>query len=333
MLTTTRRRPGRSLAASMLLAMGLATGVTAAGATTAAATALPDKVQAGPSAGVAVQASWPTVKSGQRGVDVATVQLLLTARGYALTADGVFGSGTAAKVKAFQRAKHLTADGIVGPNTWAKLVMTVKSGSRGAGVKAAQRQLTDNGYALTADGVFGSGTAAKVKAFQRAKHLTANGIVDVQTWATLVRGGGPGGGGGGGKLSDAQAAARLRAAGITRSSSGNCTNRNNKNCTSLQDIRARTVDGVISLKQKSGCRIVITGGTETGHAGGTYSHWNGYKVDVARTSCVTNYIHAHSRKHHKRGDGAWVWRVTSGGRTLIDYADESWANHWDVTYY
>ncbi|MGW0512746.1 peptidoglycan-binding domain-containing protein [Streptomyces olivaceoviridis] len=331
-MLTTAERPRRSLAASVLLATALAAGITATDVTSAAATALPGAARAGSTADTAVRASWPTVKSGQRGVDVATVQLLLTARGYTLTADGVFGSGTAAKVKAFQRAKHLTADGIVGPNTWTKLVMTVKSGSKGAAVKAVQRQLTDNGYAVTADGVFGSGTAAKVKAFQRAKHLTANGVVDVQTWAALVRGGG-GTGGGGGKLSDAQAAARLRAAGITRSSSGNCTNRNNKNCTSLQDIRVRTVDGVIALKRKSGCRIVITGGTEVGHAGGTYSHWNGYKVDVARTSCVTNYIHGHSRKHHKRGDGAWVWRVTSGGRTVIDYADENWANHWDITYY
>ncbi|MFH9090320.1 peptidoglycan-binding protein [Streptomyces sp. NPDC017673] len=330
-MPTTTHRPRRSLAASVLLATALAAGITATDVTTAAATTTPGGVRAaGSTAGAAVRASWPTVKSGQRGVDVVTVQLLLTARGYTLTADGVFGSGTAAKVKAFQRAKHLTADGIVGPNTWTKLVMTVKSGSRGPSVKAVQRQLTDNGYAVTADGVFGSGTTAKVKAFQKAKHLTANGVVGVETWAALVRGGGAGGGG---KLSDAQAAARLRTAGITRSSSGNCTNRHNKNCTSLQDIRARTIDGVIALKRKSGCRIVITGGTEVGHAGGTYSHWNGYKVDVARTSCVTNYIHAHSRKHHKRGDGAWVWRVTSGGRTVIDYADEHWANHWDVTYY
>ncbi|MFC7830746.1 hypothetical protein [Streptomyces sp. NPDC057375] len=77
----------------------------------------------------------------------------------------------------------------------------------------------------------------------------------------------------------------------------------------------------------------MTGGTETGHAGGTYSHWNGYKVDISRTSCVTNYIQGHAKKHHKRRDGAWVWRVTSGGKTVVDYADERWANHWDITYY
>ncbi|MEV6839052.1 peptidoglycan-binding protein [Streptomyces sp. NPDC051133] len=318
--------------------MALASGITAVDATTAAASALPAAVQAGAPAavnagapaGVTVQASWPTVGPGQRGVDVTTVQLLLTARGYTTTADGAFGPATAAKVKAFQNAQNLTADGIVGPNTWGKLVMTLKSGSTGAGVKAVQDQLTDNGYAVTVDGIFGTGTAASVKAFQAAKHLTADGTVDVRTWAALVEGGGAAGGG---KLTDAQAMARLKAAGVTRSSSGNCTDRNRKNCTSLQDIRARTVDGVIALKKQSGCRIVITGGTEVGHAGGTYSHWNGYKVDVARTSCVTNYIEAHSRKQYKRGDGAWVWRVTSAGKTVIDYADEYWANHWDITYY
>ncbi|MGW2103802.1 peptidoglycan-binding domain-containing protein [Streptomyces olivaceoviridis] len=313
-----------------LLATVLASGITAVDATTAAATALPTAVQAGAPAGATVQASWPTVGPGQSGVDVTTVQLLLTARGYTTTADGAFGPATAAKVNAFQKAQHLTADGIVGPRTWGKLVVTLKSGSEGTSVRAVQDQLTDNGYTVTVDGIFGPGTAAKVKAFQTSKHLTADGTVDNETWAALVEGGGATGGG---KLTDAQAMARLRAAGITRSSSGNCSDRNRKNCTSLQDIRARTVDGVITLKKQSGCRVVITGGTEVGHAGGTYSHWNGYKVDVARTACVTNYIEAHSRKQYKRGDGAWVWRVTSAGKTVIDYADEYWANHWDITYY
>ncbi|MET8247321.1 peptidoglycan-binding protein [Streptomyces sp. NPDC005202] len=331
------RQKRRHIASATLLASALAAGITATALPHALASTPATVAQAGTAASATAQASWPTVKSGQRGVDVTTVQLLLTAQGYTTDADGIFGAGTAAKVKAFQKAKGLTADGIVGPNTWAKLVITLKTGSKGSAVKALQRQLTDNGYTVTADGIFGAGTAAKVKAFQKAKGLTADGIVGPNTWAKLVSGGGSGNPGGGnpgsGKLSDAQAAARLKAAGITRSSTGNCTDRNRKNCTSFQDIRVGTINGVIALKKASGCSIVITGGTEVGHAGGTYSHWNGYKVDVRRTSCVTNYIESHSKKHHKRGDGAWVWRVTSGGKTVIDYADERWANHWDITYY
>ncbi|WP_371660801.1 peptidoglycan-binding protein [Streptomyces sp. NBC_00280] len=141
------------------------------------------------------QSSWPVVKSGQRGVDVTTVQLLLTAQGHTTAADGVFGPGTAAQVKALQRAKGLTADGVVGPKTWAKLIVTVKTGSKGPAVKALQKQLTDNGHAATADGVFGPATTAQVKAFQKAKGLTADGIVGPNTWARLVNGGGGNSGG------------------------------------------------------------------------------------------------------------------------------------------
>ncbi len=35
-----------------------------------------------------------------------------------LTADGIFGSGTEAKVKQYQSIRSLTSDGIVGPATW-----------------------------------------------------------------------------------------------------------------------------------------------------------------------------------------------------------------------
>ncbi|MFI8952180.1 peptidoglycan-binding protein [Streptomyces sp. NPDC053750] len=325
----------RLVASAAMLATALSAGAAATAAPHAPAPAPTAVTAAAAAPAAAAQASWPTVKSGQRGVDVTTVQLLLTARGHATKADGVFGSGTAAKVKAFQKAHRLAADGIVGPATWTRLVVTVKAGSKGTAVKALQHQLTANGHATKADGVFGSATTAKVKAFQKAHRLTADGIAGPNTWSALVRGGGSGGGkpGGGGKLSDAQASARLKAAGISRVSSGNCTNRNRKNCTSLQGIRVGTVNGVISLKKKSGCKVVVTGGTETGHSGGTYSHWNGYKVDISRTPCVTNYIQSHAKKHHKRRDGAWVWRVTSGGKTVVDYADERWANHWDITYY
>ncbi|WP_374985209.1 peptidoglycan-binding protein [Streptomyces fradiae] len=137
-------------------------------------------------------AAWPTLREGQRGVDVATAQLLLTARGYASAADGVFGPGTRAKVQQFQKAHGLTADGIVGPATWAKLAVTVKPGAKGAAVTALQRQLADNGHGVTADGVYGPGTEAKVRAFQRAGGLAVDGVAGTATWAALVGGGSAG---------------------------------------------------------------------------------------------------------------------------------------------
>lgn len=56
------------------------------------------------------------LKNGSKGDDVKKLQEKL-----GLSADGNFGPGTEAKVKAWQAANGMTADGIVGPGTWAKM--------------------------------------------------------------------------------------------------------------------------------------------------------------------------------------------------------------------
>ena len=64
------------------------------------------------------------------------------------------------------------------------LKVGLASGSRGGAVVALQRHLG----APNPDGVFGSTTLARVVAFQRARHLTANGIVDTAVWRALGAG-------------------------------------------------------------------------------------------------------------------------------------------------
>ncbi|WP_353953437.1 peptidoglycan-binding protein [Knoellia sp. S7-12] len=130
--------------------------------------------------------TWSTVKSGATGFRVTAIQHLLRARGQSLTVDGVFGAVTVSKVKAFQTSRGLLADGVVGPKTWAALIITVKSGSSGQAVVAAQKALTARGYTLTADGIFGATTASKAKAFQASRGLLADGIVGSATWAKLT---------------------------------------------------------------------------------------------------------------------------------------------------
>lgn len=63
-----------------------------------------------------------TIRKGSRGSDVTLCQESLTKHGYPCGADGIFGSGTEAKVKEFQSANGLVADGIVGRGTWGKLL-------------------------------------------------------------------------------------------------------------------------------------------------------------------------------------------------------------------
>ncbi len=128
-------------------------------------------------------------------------------------------------------------------------------------------------------------------------------------------------------VTQASAEAQFRAAGITWSSSGNCTTRSNPRCTSFDGIRQATIDGAITLKRASGCALTITGGTEVGHASGTYSHYNGYKLDFRDTTCLTNWVHRTYRYLGLRGDGAPLYQAASGNL----YADEG--SHWDVTFY
>ena len=154
---------------------------------------------------------------------------------------------------------------------------------------------------------------ARVRTFVAALSLALVGAVGLAAPASAV--------------SHSSATAQFSAAGITWSSSGNCSNRNNSTCTSFEGIRQATIDGAKTLKSASGCSLNITGGTETGHSSGTYSHWNGYKLDFSRTTCLTNWVTSRYTYIGLRGDGAKQYRAASGNI----YADEG--NHWDVLYY
>jgi hypothetical protein len=129
------------------------------------------------------------------------------------------------------------------------------------------------------------------------------------------------------KLTDAQAASQLSAAGITRTSSGGCTDRYVSTCTSYDQINQSTVSGIITYKRASGCAVNITGGTETGHASGTYSHWNGYKVDISRSTCNDSWIHSAYTYIGLRSDGYPMYQAASGNV----YTNEG--SHWDIVYY
>lgn len=64
----------------------------------------------------------PMLRRGSRGSTVVELPKLLTKAGFSQQADGIFGSNTAAAVRAFQRSRGLSVNGIVGPNTWPALL-------------------------------------------------------------------------------------------------------------------------------------------------------------------------------------------------------------------
>ncbi|MBR6810080.1 MAG: peptidoglycan-binding protein, partial [Clostridia bacterium] len=142
------------------------------------------------------------LKLGSQGDQVREVQRLLkNLKFYDGLADGDFGPGTEAAVKAFQTQYKLTADGVVGSSTFTKLYNatatkkpeitptpqgSLKLESTGDDVREVQRRLKSLGfYAGSVDGDFGAGTEAAVKAFQKQYGLTADGKVGQQTMNAL----------------------------------------------------------------------------------------------------------------------------------------------------
>ena len=131
------------------------------------------------------------LKRGSRGKAVKRLQ-----RALHIPADGVFGPGTSRAVKRFQRRHDIAADGVVGAATWRMIrrararrghASGARVQSRGSSVRLAQRRL-----GIMADGIFGPGTARAVRRFQRARGMTADGVIGPATWAALgVRGGRP----------------------------------------------------------------------------------------------------------------------------------------------
>lgn len=135
------------------------------------------------------------------------------------------------------------------------------------------------------------------------------------------------------RLSHQEAARHLAKAGLKWTSTGGCTDRRRRSCTSLEAIRYGTLMRLIELKRASGCDITVTGGTETGHARGRYSHGNGFKVDIAHNKCIDTYIRGKFRRWKTREDGSALYRPPSGRGTSSApavYADE--ATHWDILF-
>jgi peptidoglycan hydrolase-like protein with peptidoglycan-binding domain len=127
---------------------------------------------------------------GSRGELVVEIQTLLSDSGYEPgPIDGIFGSLTDRAVRAFQAARGLLIDGIVGPATLGEMrgsdasrVVVARRGDSGSVVVEIQQALAAAGNDPgPIDGIFGGLTESAVRAFQTARSLIADGVVDQAT--------------------------------------------------------------------------------------------------------------------------------------------------------
>ena len=140
------------------------------------------------------------LKLNSKGTDVRNLQQDLTTLGYYWAEiTGNFGAKTETAVKRFQEENGLTADGVAGTKTLNAIAAavarkggtpasgssagtTLKLNSQGTKVSQLQTDLKQLGYYYAEiTGNFGEKTEAAVKAFQKAKNLTADGVAGKKT--------------------------------------------------------------------------------------------------------------------------------------------------------
>jgi len=105
------------------------------------------------------------------------------------------------------------------------------------------------------------------------------------------------------------------------------------NCVNLLGINSTTLNEIINLSKIcttcAAYEVFITGGTEPGHSdNGTYTHANGYKVDLRSSTNLDNYIKNNFTKIETRSDGAEQWQALDGA---IYAYETSGGAHWDIT--
>jgi Putative peptidoglycan binding domain len=119
------------------------------------------------------------LKRGLSGEPVKVLQAKL-----AVTADGIFGPGTEAALKEYQKKHGLLVDGVAGPDTFMQMglyeLVLLAPGTVGESVKKLQQAL-----GVAADGRFGPATQKALRDFQAKHGLDADGLAGPATLAKM----------------------------------------------------------------------------------------------------------------------------------------------------
>lgn len=141
---------------------------------------------------------WPTVAPDKvkKVANVRVLQWMLSAHGWRLLVDGIYGTNTENALKAFEKSVNIPVTTILNKLTWERLIVTSGMAGpqitdQGDQVKALQEKLNSYGASprLDIDGSYGPLTRTATSKFQKAHDLPATGEADINTWCLLLGGG------------------------------------------------------------------------------------------------------------------------------------------------
>jgi hypothetical protein len=97
-------------------------------------------------------------------------------------------------------------------------------------------------------------------------------------------------------------------------------------------MQEATIQQIINIANACGgirCDVWVTGGTEPGHACGTYSHANGYKVDLRPSAALDAYLKSMKDGGIRTGDHSGPsWLDSCDNQYVLETAAPA---HWDAT--
>lgn len=138
--------------------------------------------------------SYPSLKVGSKGPEVAALECLLRKQGVSRSVNQSFGSGTAKAIDAFRKSKGWAPVGRTTRPTWTALLShgavpsVLKYGSVGQSVWRLQRSLIAAGLKPRLTGRYDSKTVVAVKAYRKANGLPVYQTTDSTVWNLLKRG-------------------------------------------------------------------------------------------------------------------------------------------------
>ncbi|NRQ49445.1 glycoside hydrolase domain-containing protein [Aeromicrobium stalagmiti] len=138
--------------------------------------------------------SYPALKVGSTGPEVAALECLLKTQGFMKTIDSTFGTGTAKAIDAFRAKRGWSAAGRTTRPTWTALLAhgtnprVLKYGSVGQSVWRLQRSLIAAGLRPRMTGVYDNNTVKAVEAYRKARGLSGYTTTESTVWGQLQRG-------------------------------------------------------------------------------------------------------------------------------------------------